>query len=137
MYINIYTYITWRDYVIEIKWFKGFISFQSDNNQILNNRQPSINVAENNHIPTTMISYKPQNTDEILHVYTEKQPYHSSPSHDEHAHLFHGQEHLKQQSDHVKSEFYDVTLDLTHDDIQQTLSANMPVSCGNTDQLLR
>lgn len=84
-----------------------------------------------------MISYKPQTTDEVLHVYSEKQPYHSSPSQDEHAHLFHGQEHLKQQSDHVKSEFYDVTLDLTHDDIQQTLSANMPVSCGNTDQLLR
>ncbi|XP_029343280.1 calmodulin-binding transcription activator 1 isoform X1 [Acyrthosiphon pisum] len=109
-----------------------------DNNQILNNRQPPINVTDNNHIPTTMISYKPQGSDEVIHVYTEKQTYHTSQNQDEHAvHLFHGQDHLKQQSDHVKSEFYDVTLDLTHDDIQQTLSANMPVSCANADQLLR
>ncbi|CAH1732247.1 unnamed protein product [Aphis gossypii] len=109
-----------------------------DNNQILNNRQASINVTDNNHIPTTMISYKPQGSDEVIHVYTEKQTYHTSQNQDEHAvHLFHGQDHLKQQSDQVKSEFYDVTLDLSHDDIQQTLSANMPVSCANADQLLR
>lgn len=84
-----------------------------------------------------MISYKPQGTNEVIHVYTEKQPYHSSPDQDEHVHLFHGQEHLKAQSDHVKSEFYNVTLDLSHDDIQQTLSANMPVSCASADHLLR
>ncbi|XP_050061886.1 calmodulin-binding transcription activator 1 isoform X6 [Aphis gossypii] len=109
-----------------------------DNNQILNNRQASINVTDNNHIPTTMISYKPQGSDEVIHVYTEKQTYHTSQNQDEHAvHLFHGQDHLKQQSDQVKSEFYDVTLDLSHDDIQQTLSANMPLSCANADQLLR
>jgi hypothetical protein len=95
-------------------------------------------VTDNNHIPTTMISYKPQGSDEVIHVYTEKQTYHTSQNQDEHAvHLFHGQDHLKQQSDHVKSEFYDVTLDLSHDDIQQTLSANMPASCANADQLLR
>ncbi|XP_025203261.1 calmodulin-binding transcription activator 1 isoform X2 [Melanaphis sacchari] len=109
-----------------------------DNNQMLNNRQPPINVTDNNHIPTTMISYKPQGSDEVIHVYTEKQTYHTSQNQDDNTvHLFHGQDHLKQQSDHVKSEFYDVTLDLSHDDIQQTLSANMPVSCANADQLLR
>lgn len=82
-----------------------------------------------------MISYKPQATsDEVIHVYTEKQSYQTQ---DDHVHLFHDQEHLKQQADHVKSEFYNVTLDLSHDDIQQTLSANMPVSCSNADQLLR
>ncbi|XP_025407991.1 calmodulin-binding transcription activator 1 isoform X2 [Sipha flava] len=108
-----------------------------DNNQILNNRQSTINVANNNHIPTTMISYKPQGADEVIHIYTEKQPYHSSPNQNEHVHLFHGQEHLKSQSDSVKSEFYNVTLDLSNDDIQQTLSANMPVSCANADHLLR
>lgn len=94
-------------------------------------------MTDNNHIPTTMISYKPQGSDDVLHVYTEKQLYLTSPNQDDHAHLFNGQGHLKQQSDHVKSEFYDVTLDLSHDDIQQTLSANMPVSCTNGDQLLR
>lgn len=85
-----------------------------------------------------MISYKPvQATDEVIHVFTEKS-YHTTPNQDDHVHLFHGQEHhLKQQSEHVKSEFYDVTLELSHDDIQQTLSANMPVSCANADQLLR
>lgn len=104
----------------------------------MNNRQPPISVTENNHIPTTLISYKPQATDEVLHGYNEKQSYHTSRNQDEHVHLYQGQEHLKQQTDdHVKSEFYDVTLDLSHDDIQQTLSANMPVSCANADQLLR
>lgn len=104
---------------------------------MLNNQQPTINVTKNNHIPTTMISYKPQATDEVVHVYTEKQTYHTVISQDEHVHLYHGQERLKQHSDNVKSEFYDVTLDLSHDDIQQTLSANLPVSCNNADQLLR
>lgn len=104
---------------------------------MLNNRQSTINVTDNNHIPTTMISYKPQGADEVIHVYTEKQHYHSSPNPDDHVHLFHGQEHLKPQSDHVKPEFYNVTLDLSHDDIQQTLSANLPVSCANADNLLR
>lgn len=94
-------------------------------------------MTDNNHIPTTMISYKPQTTDEVIHIYTDKQSYHTTSNPDEHIHLFHGQEQLKQQSNHLKSEFYDVTLDLSHDDIQQTLSANMPSTCANTDQLLR
>lgn len=94
-------------------------------------------MTDSNHIPTTLISYKPQATDEVLHGYTEKQSYHTR-NQDEHVHLYQGQDHLKTQTDdHVKSEFYDVTLDLSHDDIQQTLSANMPVSCTNADQLLR
>lgn len=85
-----------------------------------------------------MMSYKPQEiADEVIHVYTEKQSYHTSQNQNDHAHLFHDQEYLKQQFDHVKSEFYNITLDLSHDDIQQTLSANMPVSCSNADQLLR
>ncbi|VVC38691.1 Hypothetical protein CINCED_3A001663 [Cinara cedri] len=109
-----------------------------DNNHVLNNQQ-TINMTDNNHIPTTMISYKPaQATDEVIHVFTEKPSYHTSPNQDDHVHLFHGQEHhLKQQSEHVKPEFYNVTLELSHDDIQQTLSANMPISCANADQLLR
>lgn len=99
-------------------------------------QQPPINTTESNQIPTTMISYgKPQITDEVLHVYTEKQTYHTSQNQD--VHIFHDQEHLKQQTNHVKSEFYDVTLELSHDDIQQTLSANMPEACTNADQLLR
>lgn len=83
--------------------------------------------------------YKQQSSaEEVLHdVYNEKHPYHTPRNHDEHVHLLHDQQHLKQQSDHIKSEFYDVTLDLSHDDIQQTLSANMPVSCTNANQLLR
>lgn len=86
-----------------------------------------------------MISYKPvQATDEVIHVFTEKPSYHTPSNQDDQVHMFHGHEHhLKHQPEHVKSEFYDVTLELSHDDIQQTLSANMPVSCGNADQLLR
>lgn len=92
---------------------------------------------ENSHNSSTTIMYKSQTT--VDAVYTEKQPYHSSQNQDEHnIKVLHGQEHLDQHTaDHVKSEFYDVTLDLSQEDIQQTLSANMPVSCASAEQLLR
>lgn len=89
-------------------------------------------------MPTAIVSYKPQTPDDVLRVFAanKQQPYLASPNQQqEHAHLFHGQ---VEQPNHVKSEFYDVTLDLLHDDIQQTLSANMPNNtCANADQLLR
>lgn len=109
-----------------------------DNNPIVND-QGHINVTDNNHIPTTMISYKPQTSDEVIQVYTDKRPYHGTAQNtdDHNVHIFHGQEQLKHNSNLLKSEYYDVTLDLSHDDIQQTLSANMPASCTNTDQILR
>lgn len=91
---------------------------------------------ENSHNSPTTIMYKSQTA--VDDVYTEKQPYHSSQNQDEHIKVLHGQEHLDQQTaDHVKSEFYDVTLDLSQEDIQQTLSANMPVSCASAEELLR
>jgi len=103
---------------------------------MLNNRQ-QCNVTETIHGPVPIVSYKPQTpNDDVLRAFAEdKQPYLASsnqPEHPAQQHLFH-----IEQPNHVKSEFYDVTLDLSHDDIQQTLSANMPATCANADQLLR
>ncbi|XP_050528586.1 calmodulin-binding transcription activator 1 isoform X2 [Daktulosphaira vitifoliae] len=94
----------------------------------------------NRHLSQNNTPENSRTNDDILHGYNNKEIYQGPENQNDHIiNIYQNHNNLKQQiEDHVKSEFYDVTLDLSHDDIQKTLSVNMPaVTCANSDQLLR